>query len=123
MKLKLIIIAIAAITTSFASAQSYIQKTSEQIVAESIQQSAQELGNHIEVTLVRLYAVVNTKGKQQEILDALGTNAAKALADYAAMRQAIITIKGETKAPEPDPTVFVAKPDGTVTYVAPPEEE
>ena len=100
---------------------SLIPKTPAQLIAEEIDQSQSELLRHVESMLANLYAKVNTAGLQQEILNAFGANAAKAVSDYAAMFQAVSAINPSTTAPAPVLTVFVPQQDGTVLYVAPPE--
>lgn len=101
----------------------YITKTEAQATAEKIQASAAELANHIEAMLTIMHGKIAGAKDPQAILDAYGTAASKVLADYAALYQAVKAINPETKVPAPDLTVFVPKPDGTVTYVAPPKPE
>ena len=121
--LKKLILAASFALAALAPAQDLIQKTEAQKIAERIDASQVELINHIESQLRSFHAAVNTEGKQQEILDAFGTNAVAALSKYVAMRTLILQLKPSTTVPEPNFEVFVANQDGSVTYVAPPEPE
>jgi len=101
-------------------AQSLIEKTDAQKVVERIDNDQAELINHIEVKLRSFYAAVNKEGKQQEILDALGTKAGVALQRYAIMRETLLQVKPTANIPATDPKVFKINQNGSVTYVAPP---
>lgn len=123
MKNTLATIIFAIALSAIAPAQSLIQKTDAQKIAERIDDAQIELINHLESQLRAFHAAVNTEGKQQAILDALGTNAAAAVQRYIAMRTVLLQLKPTANVPAPDPAVFVVNPDGSVTYVAPPKPE
>ena len=101
----------------------YLTKSQTQEKAERIAARANELANHVESSLKAMYSVITQDSDPQGILDVFGPNAAKVLADYAAMQQAVSTINPATTVPAPDPAMFAANPDGSVTYTAPPEPE
>lgn len=70
---------------------------------------------------VRAYALANTDGHQQAVMDALGTQAAAALQSYAAIH-GVLTALGEADGiPAPDFSKWSINPDGTVQFVPPPE--
>lgn len=119
-KIMTTIVAILALAFAPAQAQSLIPKTDAQAIAEQIDSRQVSLINHIEAQLRSFHTQVNTPGKQQEILDALGKNAAAAVQRYVMMRTVLLQLKPSANVPAPDPTVFVVNTDGTVTYVAPP---
>lgn len=100
-----------------------IQKTTAQRIAEEIDAAQIELLNHVQAMLKNIHAKVNTDGQQQDILDAFGSNGVKALTAYSAMFQAVSAINPSTDVPEPDTTIFVPNPDGTITFTPPPEPE
>ena len=111
----------AVLFAPFATAQSLLPSVTEgQRIAQQIDAQQVALVNHIEMQLNTFHRLVNTAGKQQEILDALGTNAGVALQRYVAMRTVLLQLKPTASTPAPDPKVFVVNKDGTVTYVAPP---
>jgi len=101
----------------------YLTKTPAQEKAERISARARELANHVESTLKAMFGAITQDNDPQGILDVFGPNAAKVLADYAAMQQAVASINPETSVRAPDPAMFAANPDGTVVYTAPPEPE
>lgn len=126
MKTKLMTLIVALLALAFApilSAQSLIPKSDAQVIAERIDQQQAELLNHVESQLRSFHTAVNTEGKQQAILDALGTNAAAAVSRYVAMRELVLQLNPKANVPAPDPKIFVLNPQGTVTYVAPPKKE
>ena len=69
----------------------------------------------------RAYDLVNADGDQQATLDALGSNAVEAITVYATIHGALASIGKVGSLPTPDYSIYVPNPDGTVTYVAPPE--
>ena len=101
----------------------YLTKTQAQEKAERIAARAKELANHVESTLKAMFGAITQDSDPQVILDVFGPNAAKVLADYAAMQQAVASINPDTSVLAPDPAMFAANPDGTVVYTAPPEPE
>jgi len=101
----------------------YLTKSQAQEKAERIAARAKELANHVESTLKAMFGAITQDSDPQGILDVFGPNAAKVLADYAAMQQAVSTINPATTVPAPDAAMFAANPDGTVVYTAPPEPE
>jgi len=101
---------------------SLIPKTTAQIKADKIDALQSELQHHVESILSLIYAEANTEGEQQAIMDVFGTGASSALAKYATLHAAISALNPATSVPVPDPTVFQPQPDGTVLFVAVPEE-
>lgn len=101
---------------------SLIPKTTAQIKAEKIDALQSELQNHVESILSLIYAEANTEGEQQAIMDAFGTGATEALTKYGTLHAAISALNPATSVPVPDLTVFQPQPDGTVLFVAVPEE-
>jgi len=67
----------------------------------------------------RAYDLVNTEGEQQAVLDVLGTQASEALNIYGTITGALVSLGKADGLTYPDPSVFVANQDGTITYVAP----
>ena len=100
----------------------YLTKTESESKAERIARRAQELANHVESTLRAMHADLANSDDPQAILDVFNSNAVKVLSDYGAMYQAVKAINPASTVPAPDLSVFVAKADGTVEYVAPIEE-
>lgn len=96
-------------------------KTPHQIAAE-VAQINQETVSFLRSQARRAFALANTPGQQQEILDAfpaLGLHAANALATYAAFHGALAVIGRDDAVPVPDFETFQPQADGTVLYVAP----
>jgi hypothetical protein len=85
-----------------------------------INETAEE---HLRRLLQDSYSQLWSTGNPQEVLDVLGVNAATALMRYAVFHQALTAIGGGDGLPAPDSTIYVANPNGSVTYVAPPEPE
>lgn len=123
MKLKLILAVLALLTIAPINAQSLIEKTAGQRNAEQIDQKQTQLINFLESELRTMYQLASQDGNQQATLDALGTNAVAALQRYQLFRSALLQVKPDANVPAPNPEIFVANKDGTVTYVAPPEPE
>lgn len=71
------------------------------------------------------YSLVTTEGEEQAILDVLGTNASEAVTVYGTLYNALESLGEADGLTAPDPAVFVANEDGSITYVAPiiPEPE
>ena len=101
----------------------YLTKTKAQEKAERITARAKELASHVESTLKAMFGAITQDIDPQSVLDVFGPNAAKVLADYTAMQQAVASINPETSVLAPDPAMFAANQDGTVVYTAPPEPE
>ena len=99
-----------------------INKTTAQIKAEKIDALQSELQSHVESILSLIYAEANTDGEQQAILDVFGAGATAALTKYGTLHAAISELNPATSVPVPDLTVFQPQPDGTVLFVAVPEE-
>jgi hypothetical protein len=87
--------------------------------AYSIQQETKALAEYTHSALLRIHALANTPGQEQEILDCFGSNAATALAAYSAFANAMNLVKPDS-IPLPNQEVFQIQQDGTVVYVAPP---
>lgn len=116
-----IITALIVMLGCMTNAQEYRPKSEAVKIADQVDASAKELANHVESMLTMMHGQISNAKDPQAILDAYGTAASKVLADYAALYQAVKSIKPDTKVPAPDLTVFVPNPDGTVTYIAPPK--
>jgi len=101
----------------------YLTKSPAQDKAERIARRAAELANHTESVLRALHAEIVNDADPQAIFDAFGPTAAQVLADYSVLQTAVAAINPNTTVPAPDPAMFAANPDGTVTYTAPPEPE
>jgi hypothetical protein len=101
----------------------YLTKSPAQEKAERIAARAQELASHVESTLKAMFGAITQDSDPQAILDVFGTNAAKVLADYAAMQQAVASINPNSSVLAPDAAMFAPNQDGTVVYTAPPEPE
>ena len=72
------------------------------------------------------FALANTPGSQQAIMDALpdfGITADEALTVYVAIHGSLVSLGHAEGLSAPDYAVFVPQEDGTVLYVAPPEPE
>jgi|11BtaG_2_1085332.scaffolds.fasta_scaffold05468_4 peroxiredoxin len=69
------------------------------------------------------YSLVTTEGEEQAILDVLGTNASEAVTVYGTLYNVLESLGEADGLTAPDPAVFVANEDGSITYVAPPEPE
>lgn len=70
---------------------------------------------------VRAYALANTDGQQQAVMDALGTQAAAALQSYAAIHGVLTALNAAEGIPAPDFSIWSANPDGTVQFIPNPE--
>lgn len=99
-----------------------INKTTAQIKAEKIDALQSELQSHVESILSLIYAEANTEGEQQAIMDVFGTGATAALTKYGTLHAAISALNPATTVPAPDLNMFKPQPDGTVLFVAVPEE-
>ena len=99
-----------------------INKTTAQIKAEKIDALQSELQSHVESILSLIYAEANTDGEQQAIMDAFGTGATAALTKYGTLYAAISALNPATTVPAPDLNMFKPQLDGTVLFVAVPEE-
>ena len=69
------------------------------------------------------YSLVTTEGEEQAILDVLGTQAVEAITVYNTLYNALDSLGQADGLTSPNPAVFVANDDGSITYVAPPEPE
>lgn len=98
-----------------------LTSTPAERTAHNIESITYEVYAFVQSRLLRIHELVNTPTQQGDILAAFGTNGVAALQAYVASREALLTVGGEV--PLPDPEVFVAQADGSVTYVAPPEPE
>lgn len=64
----------------------------------------------------RAYALADTEGQQQAIMDALGTQAATAIDTYAAIYAVLTTLGAAADIPAPDFDKWQINQDGTVTF-------
>lgn len=71
----------------------------------------------------RAYALANTDGHQQSVMDALGPQAAAALQSYAAIHGVLTALGAADGIPAPDFTKWQVNQDGTVQYIAPVVED
>lgn len=64
----------------------------------------------------RAYALANTPGQQQAVMDALGSQAATAIDTYAAIHAVLTTLGAAADIPAPDFDKWQINQDGTVTF-------
>lgn len=95
---------------------SLITKTKAEETAFQIEQIRKETASFVRSQLKKAYALANTPGEEQAIMDQFGANASKSVLFYSAFYDALQTI-GETGDAKPaDPQKFQPQPDGTVTF-------
>jgi anti-sigma factor RsiW len=121
--------------------------TNAQKTAARLDEMNEQVASHLEAIGKEAFTLANTPGQEQEIMDALGTQATSALAGFGVLQLASLLFaaigKGKTdevlqilqslapsladlKVVSPVPAanleIFQPQPDGTVAY-APPEQE
>jgi hypothetical protein len=94
--------------------------TTSQKIAAQIDSINAETLSYLQAQAKRVYALANTDGDQQAIMDAFGTQAVAAISTYATIYGALATLGQAGELTAPDLTVFVPQEDGSVLYVAPP---
>ncbi len=91
----------------------------EIIIASEIDGINRESVSFLRAQAKRAYDLANTEGLQQQIMDALGTNAATALQSYAAIHGVLSALGAAEGIPEPDFEKWTVNNDGTVIFNAP----
>jgi hypothetical protein len=93
--------------------------TPAQRIAVEIEGITAETIRFVQAQLARIYALANTPGEQAAIMQAFGANGVAALQAYGAFHAALSAVG--VPAPIPDLSVFQPQADGSVAYIAPPE--
>lgn len=88
-------------------------------IAAQIDQINTETISFLRSQARRAYALANTEGQQQAIMDAFGINAAAAVGTYAAIYGALASLNQAADLDAPDLQIFQPQPDGTVLYISP----
>lgn len=76
---------------------------------------------YLRAQAARSFALANTPGQQQPILDAFGNQASDAIGVYIAIHGLLSQLGAADGLPAPDTAVFQSQPDGSVIYSAPAE--
>ncbi len=90
-------------------------------IAAEIDAINRETVNFLRSQSRRAYALANTEGIQQEVMDALGLNATSALQSYALIYTALATLGSSDGVEAPDFSKWQVNQDGTVTFIPPTE--
>lgn len=93
--------------------------TSAEIAAE-LNSIEKQTVSFLKTMASRSFALVNTPGQEQAVLDAMGSNAIRAVTVYSAVYQALTDVGEADGLDAPDLSVFQPQQDGTVLFVAPP---
>ena len=93
------------------------------IAAAGIDQINQETASFVRAQLARSYDLLWTTGNPQDVLDALGNQAAAAVQHYSSLWSALSAIGEAGTLPEPIASIYTINTDGTVTYNPPPAPE
>lgn len=96
-----------------------VEKTPAEITADRINEIQASLARFVESQLVEIYALANTEGQQQAILDTFGSKAVAALTAYGALHAALAVLAPTNFVTPPNLAIFQPQPDGTVIYSAP----
>jgi hypothetical protein len=96
-----------------------LSKTQAQAIAEQIDQINVQTIGFLKSQAKAAYNLANTVGQEQAIMDAFGSNAAKALSVYSAIHQTLDALGESDGLAAPDFNQFSPQPDGTVIYTAP----
>jgi len=88
-------------------------------LAAEIDSINRETVGFLRAQAVRAYALANTDGHQQAVMDALGTQAAAALQSYAAIHGVLTDLGAADGIPAPNLSMWQVNNDGTVKYVKP----
>jgi len=102
---------------------SLIQKSPAEKLANEIDSINTEAISFLKSMMSNAYAKANTAGEQQAIMDVFGANAVNALTVYSTFYAALSALGQAANLPAADLSIFQPQPDGSVTYVAPPEPE
>lgn len=94
-------------------------KTQAQAIAEQIDQINVQTIGFLKSQAKAAYNLANTAGQEQAIMDAFGSNAAKALSVYSAIHQTLVLLGHGDGLVAPDFNQFSPQPEGTVIYTAP----
>lgn len=95
---------------------SLITKTKAEEAAFQIEQIRKETASFVRSQLKRAYALANTSGEEQAIMDQFGSNAANSVLFYSAFYDALNTIGEVGDAKAADSQKFEPQPDGTVKF-------
>lgn len=90
-------------------------------IAAEIDAINRETVNFLRSQSKRAYTLANTPNMQQDVMDALGTNAASALQSYALIHAALVSLNADSGIEPPDFTKWQVNQDGTVTFIPPSE--
>lgn len=93
--------------------------TAAEIAAELNSIERQTIG-FLKSMASRSFALINTPGHQQAVLDFMGDKAIRAVTVYSAVYGALDQVGEADGLDAPDLNVFQPQPDGTVIFVAPP---
>jgi hypothetical protein len=94
-------------------------KTQAQAIADQIDQINVQTIGFLKSQAKAAYDLANTAGQQQAVMDAFGTDAAKALSVYSAIHQTLASLGESDGLAAPDFNQFSPQPDGKVIYTAP----
>lgn len=89
-------------------------------IAAELNSIERETISFLKAQAKKSFALINTPGQEQAVLDAMGTNAIRAVTVYSAVYQALAGLSESNGLDAPDLNVFQPQQDGTVIYVAPP---
>jgi hypothetical protein len=100
-----------------------LPKSPAQAIAEQIDQINVQTIGFLKSQAKAAYDLANTPNQEQAIMDAFGTNAARALSVYAAIYQTLAALGEADELTAPDYSLFSPQVDGTVIFTAPSEPE
>jgi hypothetical protein len=96
--------------------------TPSQIRAAEIAAIHTETISFLQAQAKRSYHLLAAAPSPQEVLDAFGNQAGRAVVTYVTIREALAQMGEASDLPEADLTIFRPQSDGTVLYVPPVEE-
>jgi hypothetical protein len=100
-----------------------LSKTQAQAIAEQIDQINVQTIGFLKSQAKAAYDLANTSGQEQAVMDAFGTDAAKALSVYSAIHQTLASLGESDGLAAPDFNQFSPQPDGKVIFTAPAQPE
>ena len=89
------------------------------IIAAKIEEANSQTIGFLRSQATNTFALANTQGQQQAIMDAFGANAVSALTTYSTIYGALVALGKADGLAAPDLNIFQPQPDGTLIYVAP----
>jgi hypothetical protein len=95
-----------------------LQQTTAARNAYEIQQETTALAQYTRAALLRIHALANEPGLEQEVLNQFGQNAAEAVIIYKSFAT-VMNMVQPNSVPLPDMEVFQLQADGSVLFVAP----